>query len=119
MRLRHKLAGILVFSLLAGNSFAQQDLSYYLPKGVTYSEKVPKPQDVLGFQVGEFHASHDNLVYYFRQLAQASPRVKYEVYGKTHEGRPLTLAIISSEANIKRIEEIRQQHIQLSDPTAS
>jgi len=119
MRLRHKLAGLLVFSLLAGSSFAQQDLSYYLPKGVTYSEKVPKPQDVLGFQVGEFHASHDNLVYYFRQLAQASPRVKYEVYGKTHEGRLLTLAIISSEANIKRIEELRQQHIQLSDPSSS
>lgn len=119
MKLRHKLAGILVFSILAGNSFAQQDLSYYLPKGVTYSEIVPKPQDVLGFQVGEFHASHDNLVYYFRQLAQASPRVKYEVYGKTHEGRPLTVAIISSEANIKRIEELRQQHVQLSDPSAS
>lgn len=119
MTFRHKLAGILVFSLLAGNSFAQQDLSYYLPKGVTYSEKVPRPQDVLGFQVSEFHASHDNLVYYFRQLAQASPRVKYEVYGKTHEGRPLTVAIISSEANIKRIEELRQQHVQLSDPSAS
>lgn len=119
MKLNIKIYYILLFFFLAGSSFAQQDLSYYLPKEVTYSEKVPKPQDVLGFQVGEFHASHDNLVYYFRQLAQASPRVKYEIYGKTHEGRPLTVAIISSEANIKRIEELRQQHIQLSDPTAS
>lgn len=119
MKLKFKIYHILLFFFLAGSSFAQQDLSYYLSKGVTYSEKVPKPQDVLGFQVGEFHASHDNLVYYFRQLAQASPRVKYEIYGKTHEGRPLTVAIISSEANIKRIEELRQQHIQLSDPSAS
>ena len=100
-------------------TIAQQDLSYYLPKGMTYNASIPKPQDVLGFQVGEFHASHDNLVSYFRQLAQSSPRVKYETYGKTHENRPLTVAIISSEANIKKIEEIRQQHLQLSDPTVS
>ncbi len=119
MKLKFKIYNILLLFFLTGSSVSGQDLSYYLPKGVTYNEKVPKPQDVLGFQVGEFHASHDNLVYYFRQLAQASPRVKYEVYGKTHEGRPLTVAIISSEANIKRIEELRQQHIQLSDPSAS
>lgn len=119
MKLKFTITGILLYVLFAGNSFAQNDLSYYLPKGVTYSEKIPQPQDVLGFQVGEFHASHDNLVYYFRQLALASPRVKYEVYGKTHEGRPLTVAIISSEVNIKRIEELRQQHLQLSDPTTS
>ncbi|MGV8093338.1 MAG: M14 family zinc carboxypeptidase [Mangrovibacterium sp.] len=119
MRTNYSIFNILLFLFLAGGSVAGQDLSYYLPKNITYSESVPKPQDALGFQVGEFHASHDNLVYYFRQLAQASPRVKYEVYGKTHENRPLTVAIISSEANIKRIEEIRQQHLQLSDPSAS
>ena len=116
---KNKFYSIILFFFLLGNTVFGQDLSYYLPKDVTYSEKIPKPQDVLGFQVGEIHASHDNLVYYFRQLAQASPRVKYEVYGRTHEGRPLTVSIISSEANIKRIEELRKQHIQLSDPSVS
>ncbi len=119
MKLKVTITYFLLVILLASNSVLGQDLSYYLPKDVTYSSTVPKPEDVLGFHVGEFHASHDNLVTYFRQLAQSSPRVKYEVYGKTHENRPLTIAIISSEANIKRIEEIRQQHIQLSDPSAS
>ncbi|MDP3642853.1 MAG: M14 family zinc carboxypeptidase [Bacteroidota bacterium] len=104
--------------VLAGSSIAQ-DLSYYLPKGVVYNPEIPKPEDVLGFRVGEFHASHDNIVDYFRHLAQASPRVKYEVYGKTHENRPITVAIISSESNMKRIEEIRQQHLQLNDPSVS
>ena len=119
MKLKATITYFLLVILLGSNTVSGQDLSYYLPKGITYSPAVPKPQDVLGFQVGEFSASHDNLVTYFRQLAQSSPRVKYEVYGKTHENRPLTIAIISSEANIKRIEEIRQQHIQLSDPSAS
>ena len=112
----------LIISLLifisAGRSFSQ-DLSYYLPKSFVCNPEIPKPEDVLGFKIGEFHASHDNVVDYFRQLAKASPRVKYEVYGRTHENRPLTIAIISSEANIKRIEEIRQQHLQLTDPASS
>ena len=116
-KFKFSLVILLLFQTII--TIAQQDLSYYLPKGVTYNASVPRPQDVLGFQVGEFHASHDNLVTYFRQLAQSSPRVKYETYGKTHENRPLTVAIISSEANMKRIEEIRQQHLQLCDPTVS
>ena len=119
MKLIFTIFGILLFALMAVDSWAQADLGYYLPKGITYNDKVPKPQDILGFQVGEFHVSHDNIYFYFSQLALASPRVKYETYGRTHEGRPLTVAIISSEANIKRIEEIRQQHLQLSDPSAS
>ena len=119
MKLISKILTVILLLLQAVTSNAQKDLSYYLPSGVIYNALVPTPKDVLGFQVGEFHASHDNLVTYFRQLAQSSPRVKYEIYGKTHENRPLTVAIISSEANIKRIEEIRQQHLQLSNPSVS
>jgi hypothetical protein len=119
MKLLFKFLPVIILLLQTVSSNAQQDLSYFFPQGTTYNRSVPSPQDVLDFQVGEFHASHDNLVSYFRQLAQSSPRVKYETYGKTHENRPLTVAIISSEANIKKIEEIRQQHLQLSDPTVS
>ncbi|MDP4210529.1 MAG: M14 family metallopeptidase [Bacteroidota bacterium] len=101
------------------NGYSQVALSYYLPQNVQYNQSIPKPNELLGYQVGEWHVSHDQIVSYFRQLAQVSGRIKYEVYGKTHEGRPLTVAIISSEANIKRLEEIRRQHLQLSDPSLS
>jgi hypothetical protein len=118
MKQKFALAIAILIHILADDSFAQ-DLSYYLPKGVIFNSEIPKPEDVLGFHVGEFHASHDNIVDYFRQLSMASPRVRYEIYGKTHENRLLTVAIISSEANIKRINEIRQQHLQLNDPLVS
>jgi hypothetical protein len=68
MKLKFKIYNILLLFFLTGSSVFGQDLSYYLPKGVTYNEKVPKPQDVLGFHVGEFHASHDNLVYWLRPV---------------------------------------------------
>lgn len=118
MKTKYIITSLLLFIILAGGSVVGQDLSYYLPKNVTYSSTVSTPEEVLGFHVGEFNVSHDNIVSYFRQLALTSPRVKYEVYGKTHENRLLTVVIISSEANIKRIEELRQQHVQLSDPSA-
>ena len=98
---------------------SQTSFSYYFPKNESFDPSVPTPADVLGYQVGDWHASHDQLLAYFRKLAEVSPRVKYEVYGKTHEGRPMTVAIISSEENIKNIEEIRKEHLKITDPSAS
>jgi hypothetical protein len=110
---------ILAAVLLPRESASQVSDGYYLPQNITYNKSVPSPSDVLGYNVGEWLVSHDLLVSYFRVLAQTSPRVKYEVYGKTHEGRPLTLAIISSEENIKNIEEIKKKHLQITDPSVS
>ena len=62
-----------------------RDQSYYLPEEVTYDEKVPTPRSVLGYEVGEWHVRHDQLVEYYRELAQASPRVTLERYDWTHE----------------------------------
>ncbi|MGI9545056.1 MAG: M14 family metallopeptidase, partial [Cyclobacteriaceae bacterium] len=56
---------------------------------------------------------------YMYALAAASDRVQLEVYAHTYEQRPLLLLIISSVDNLSRIEEIRQQHVQLSSPTES
>lgn len=98
---------------------AQGLTEYYLNNGIKYNKEVPSPSDYLGYNVGQRHVSHDQLVAYFKVLAEKSPRVKYEIYGRTHEGRPLTVAIISSAKNIQNIEEIRRKHLQLCDPAAS
>jgi hypothetical protein len=99
-------------------SFSQAGNNYFL-SGSSYDKNIPSPSEFLGYEIGERHVSHDQLVAYFSMLAQKSPRVKYLTYGRTHEGRLLTLAIITSEKNIGRIEEIRAKHLQITDPSAS
>ncbi|MCS4308397.1 hypothetical protein M2404_002752 [Rheinheimera pacifica] len=90
-------------------SFCSAAATTYVP-AVTDSS-LPAPQQVLGFQVGEWHARHDQIQRYFEQLAAASGRAQLEVIGYTHEQRPLLQMIISSERNLQRLDQIRQQHI--------
>jgi hypothetical protein len=100
-------------------AFAQPDLSYYLPEGVNYNTAIPTPKSVIGHEVGEWHISHDRLVNYMYAVAAASNRVSIVETGRTFEARPLLLLTITSPQNLQRIEEIRQQHVQLTDPNRS
>ncbi|MFN9493910.1 MAG: M14 metallopeptidase family protein, partial [Sphingobacteriales bacterium] len=97
-----------------------QDLSYYLPAGVTYDPSIPKPKDVIYHEVGEWHVTHDRLVNYMKALAVAAPhRIKLETMGLTYEGRPQVLLIITAKKNHENLEQIRKQHVQLTDPANS
>ncbi len=112
---------ILALCLLSiANCFQAQDLRYYLPDSVTYNSTIPKPKDVIYHEVGEWHITHDRLVNYTKAIASAAPdRVKLETMGFTYEGRPQVLLIITSPKNQQRLEEIRQQHLKLTDPSQS
>ena len=103
---------LLLFTFIF-SSEAQVDLKYYLPEGFTYNPSIPTPESVLGFQVGEWHASHDQVVHYMKQLADASERVTLEVYGKTYEERPLILLTITSVSNHEKIESIKSERDKL------
>lgn len=106
--------------LLMAISVSAQDLEYYLPDSVTYNAGIPKPKDIICHEVGEYHVTHDRLVNYMKAIAAAAPdRVKLEIMGFTYEKRPQVLLIITSPRNHQRLEEIRQQHIQLTDPAKS
>lgn len=119
MKLKTLIVSLALSFFCLHGLFSQITQDYYLPANIQYNKEVPSPSEYLGFQVGEWHVSHDRLVAYFSAIAQHSPRVKYEVYGYTHEGRPLTVAIISSEENIRNIDEIRKKHQQICDPGTS
>ncbi len=92
-------------------------LEQYLPAGVSYDPSIPKPRDILGFEVGEWHVRHDLLVAYMRALAEASPRVRIEETGRTYESRPLVVLTISDPANLARSEAIRSAHLDAIDPS--
>ena len=109
---------LLLLSLAIFQTVAAQeslDLSYYLPQNISYDESIPKPADVIGHEVGEWHVTHDKLVFYMQTLAKASERITLENRGETFEGRPILLLTITSPKNHQNIEKIRQDHIALSE----
>ena len=119
MNLRNFLALGLLLCFLNDYSFAQPDMSYFLPDEVMYDTMIPTPSSIIGHQVGEAHVSHDKLVQYMQALDKASDRITLEITGHTHEGRPLLLLTITSPENHANIESIRAQHLQLTDPSRS
>ncbi|MEQ9165955.1 MAG: zinc carboxypeptidase, partial [Fulvivirga sp.] len=76
-------------------TYAQVDITYYLPANTTYSSEIPEPKDVIGHEVGEWHISHDRLVNYMYAVANASDRITIQQIGETFENRPLLNLIIT------------------------
>ena len=122
MRQFYSICLLVIVIFLSLPVWAQEKitLSYYLPENVNYAENIPVPSAVIGHEVGEWHVTHDKLVNYMKAMATANPnRIKMQISGTTYEGRQQVLLIITSAANHARLEEIRKQHVQLTDPTAS
>jgi len=115
-----KLSWLFIFISIS-TIVAQQkiDLNYYLPQDISYNAAIPTPESILGFQVGEWHTSHDKLVEYLKILAKSSDRISIENRGATYEGRPLLLLTITSPKNHQNIESIRTEHLKLSKVAVS
>lgn len=102
-----------IVTLIAQN--ANLDLTYYLPTDVSYNPNIPTPKSILGHEVGEWHVTHDKLVYYMQTLANASERITLENRGETFEGRPLLLLTITSPKNHANLATIKSQHFSLTE----
>lgn len=82
------------------------------------SDTVPNPQKVLGYVAG----TPEKLTYarevhrYFRALAKASPRVQVWSMGRSEEGREMILVAVSDEANLARLDRIKDITARLGDP---
>ncbi|CAM1344898.1 M14 family metallopeptidase [Tenacibaculum amylolyticum] len=105
----------LVACFLATQAQNKLDLSYYLPKNVTYNKNIPTPASIIGHEVGAWHITHDKLVSYMKALAEVSDRVVIEERGKTYEDRPLLLLKITSPKNHENLEVIRRKHIEITE----
>lgn len=115
-----KRMGLVLLTLLMSLTMnAQVTLEYFLPKDIIYNKKVPTPAQFAGHEIGEWHLTHDKLLYYMLELAKVSDRAIWEEYARSYEGRPLGQLIISSPDNLKNLEQLRQQHLLLCDPSKS
>ncbi len=111
---------VFVLFLFTICSFAQSvPLSYYLPQDVQYNPSVPTPEAFLGWQVGDWHVSHDLLVSYMRELDRVSDRMEIEPYARSYEGRPLMLLTVTSTQNRTNLPRIKDEHRSLTDPGKS
>ncbi|NQZ10734.1 MAG: peptidase M14 [Algicola sp.] len=97
----------LLFSITA----TAQSLDDFFPEPVSFNPDIPTPESVLGYQVGDWHVGHDQLVNYMKVLAEKSDRINLEVMGYSHEQRPLLLLTIAHPDKLKNVEQIRQRHI--------
>jgi hypothetical protein len=82
------------------------------------SRHVPTPASVLGWEPCTDYklATYEQIADYYRKLDKASDRMRLVDLGKTEEGRPQLMAIISSERNLepKNLERYRQISARLS-----
>src|SRR5574338_954457 len=89
-----------------------------LPAVSAAAQQLPAPSSVFGFNVGADSQlfTYDQSITWFRQLAAASPYVRLLEVGKTSFGKPWTVALISSPANLARMDEFRRINQQLARP---
>ncbi|HZS48784.1 MAG TPA: M14 metallopeptidase family protein, partial [Blastocatellia bacterium] len=82
------------------------------------AQKIPSPQDVLGFRPGDDKKLADwkQITDYFTKLSQASPRITLRELGKTTNGNPFLLATITAPENQKKLDRYREIQHKLADP---
>lgn len=109
---------ILLFFFCSSSLISQSGMEYYLPEG-DYDPSIPTPKEVLGYDIGEWHVSHDQIIIYLKALDAASERIEMKEYARSHENRPLYIVMISDPDNLARQEDIRQAHLNLTNPKES
>jgi len=94
--------------------FFTSPLVNYLPA----SKSVPTPEVVLGDVAGApgILPYAEDVYKYMRLLEKTSPRVKVFSIGTTEEGREMITVAVSSEENLKKLEENRAKLAKLADP---
>lgn len=90
-----------------------------VPGNALAQAQVTSPDAFFGFRLGSDRkvARWDKLVEYYRLLErQGAGKLKVVEMGPTEMGNPFLLVIITSPANQKNLETLRQNTLKLSDP---
>jgi hypothetical protein len=93
-----------------------QDQSHQFFDNGVYKTNIPKPEDIIGFPIGEKPVRYSEALKYLNILAFYSDRVTLVEFGETFERRKLHYLIISSKSNLENLSRIRSDIKKLSDP---
>ena len=83
----------------------------FLTIGTVFSQTIQSPSEFLGYEIGTRFTRHHKVVDYFEYVSKTLSNVQLEKYGETYENRPLYVSYISSEENIKNLENIRKSNL--------
>jgi hypothetical protein len=84
--------------------------------GAHYDPAVPTVEDILGFALGDRFTSAAEIEACLMAWDEVSPRTQLVEYARTYEGRPLYYLVVSTPANLARLEEIKAGMARLADP---
>jgi hypothetical protein len=105
--MKYSLSFLLMFSVILTSLSGQM---YFLERYAPYEAKISSPSQFLGHEIGTYHTRHDQMTAYFSVLDAQSDNAIFMRYGKSHEGRDLTMLVISSKENLAKLDAIRQAH---------
>src|SRR5580693_4785260 len=97
-------------------------LSSLIPMGILlgalHAQEITSPEKFFGFQLGadKHMARWDKIVEYYGVLEkQSGGRMKVTNMGPTSEGNPFLMVIITSVANMSKLEHLRDVNLKISD----
>jgi hypothetical protein len=115
--MKHFAVACLLVIALCSASLCQSEEKFDFYTRGPYNERVPRPQTILRFDVGDFHTTYAQMEKVMEMIAAAAPdRVRIYDIGLTNEHRMQHLIAISSPENIERIDQIRNNIARLTDP---
>lgn len=107
---------ILTLFLFLSVNITSQTFDNFLFKNGKFDPGIPSPKEVLDIKVGNEPLRYDQVFDYFETLNKKSNRIKLVEEGATHEGRQLFYAVVSSQDNLERLSEIKENNGKLADP---
>ncbi len=104
--------------LLILTATATQAASPNAPKSPTPAHALPTPEAFLGFKPGADYklAGWTKIEQYFRLAGKTSDRVRIEDLGRSSDGRPMILAIVSAAETLRDLERHRANQHKIADP---
>jgi hypothetical protein len=93
-------------------------LAVVLLASLAFAQTVPDPEKFLGHRVGAEKklVRWDKIVDYMQLVAQGSDRVQFQEVGRSTSNNPFIMLVISSPANLQKIDYYKQINHRLFDP---
>ena len=104
-----RILTLFVFTSVIAFTVRATSVAEYLPDNHIYNVNVPTPDLSLGYELGQHHPRHDQVITYLQKLALSSDRVKLTEIGLTTELRKQVLLTISHPDNLADLDNILQQ----------
>lgn len=114
--LRHRFAVALVLLMGIAAKASSQEAFEFWP-GAQYDPAIPTLESMFEKGAGDRIYTHHEIMAYLAHLEQAQPRrIKVFEYARSWEGRKLVYAVLGSEENMARLDEIKAGMQKLADP---